>query len=154
MGVIFVKVYLVCSRSYLLVFYSFLLLLLFLGLLGYSVNNNNKVFLSNDEERRVFLNDLGLDKGIVLLEEKDIKIPWHFSEEFSEYNLLQKAQNYDLSKLSGESLKLYTYKCDDCVIRILIKNDGEVVGGDISDSPYGGVTLPLCKESVNEINST
>lgn len=148
------KIYFVCSKFTLMLFYIMLLLLTVLGLLGVTVNADSKLVLLNEEERRHYLTDLGLIGIEGPIETKVITIPWQFGDVYSQYNELQREANWDLLEYAGKTLNMFTYSYKDLLVHLIINDNGEVVGGDICDPSINGFMLPLTQQYINEINST
>ena len=59
---------------------------------------------SNNDSRVKFLTDFGWDVTTSPVESGQVKIPEESSEVFDRYNVLQKDQGYDLSKLAGTNV--------------------------------------------------
>ncbi len=72
-----------------------------------------------------------------------ILIPQEFSGVFMEYNKLQKSQGFDLEKLAGIEVDMYTYvvtnfDSKETVIAVIFVHNSEVVGGDIHSTTLNG----------------
>lgn len=96
---------------------------------------------STASERVSFLSQFGWDIDIEPLSVKEIVIPLEFDEEYEKYNDIQKKQNFDLSKYSGERAKMWTYNVKnhpdfkdttDMVRANIIIYNGSVIAADIS----------------------
>ncbi len=152
MGVSFLKVYLVCSRVTLVVFYCLLLFLVIIGVFK-CVSVNNGVTADFEELRGNFLAQLGVEEITPPTSCNDIVIPYEFNKIYQDYNNIQKYAGFDLTLYKGQTAQLFTYNYKNYFIHlILIK--GKIVGGDFTENLYDGKVLPLNTESVNEINKT
>ncbi len=152
MGVKNVKVYLVCSRSTLVVFYCLLLFLVILGVIGLTVNNY-AIKGDTEESRNSYLYDLGVVGVSQPVSCKEITIPIHFNEFYVRYNSILSKANINLKRFCGNNAQLFTYEYNEYYIHLIIIK-GKIVGGDISEKLYGGYILPLTKNNVYEINKT
>ena len=97
---------------------------------------------SNDE-RISFLTGLGWEVSPEPAEEQTITIPLAFDDVYSEYNKIQLAQGFDLSKYSGLEAVRYTYKVlnhpsgQDVMADIIVYR-GRVIAGDIQSTSLNG----------------
>ena len=99
---------------------------------------------SNNDSRVKFLTDFGWDVTTSPVESGQVKIPEESSEVFDRYNMLQKDQGYDLSKLAGKNVMRYVYKINNYpgaaepVYATLLVYKNRIVGGDITDTAAKG----------------
>jgi len=90
-----------------------------------------------------FLAGLGWDAGEKPLEIREVMIPETFDEVYERYNDMQKEEGYDLEKLQGETVTLYTYEIrnhpsgEDARANLLIL-ENRLVGGDICSVKVDG----------------
>lgn len=93
--------------------------------------------VKTNEERIMFLNNLGWEVEPTPLEEKTVIIPREFSDVYENYNALQLEQGYDLSGFCGLEVTIYTYTVTNyasfkgTVVADLYIYQGRVIGGDI-----------------------
>lgn len=95
------------------------------------------------QSRLSFLVQKGHDCDEGSEQTREIIIPETFSDVYTNYNELQKAQGYDLAKYCGERVTHYTYIVnsyvgEDEVYAHLLVLDGRVIGGDISSARLDG----------------
>ena len=146
------KVYLVCSKATLTIFYFLLLLLVVIGNFGYA-SDNFGVIADFENLRCAYLRNLGVEEVSQPIDCADLCIPFEFADYSEKYNELQKQSGFDLNLYKGQTAQKFTYVYKNRYINlILIK--GRIVGGDITEREYNGRVLPLTKESINEINKT
>ncbi|MBO5726224.1 MAG: DUF4830 domain-containing protein [Clostridia bacterium] len=94
------------------------------------------------------------------LYEKDIIIPYKFSDVFNNYNDVQLAAGYNLKKYSGKTARLYCYSLfdnkgtDAGYVANIIIYENTIIGGDISSSSLNGKMMPLIKKEHNENSKT
>ncbi len=104
-----------------------------------------------NEERIEFLQSLGWEVEPDPMDFRDVVIPKEFSPVYEQYNDLQKAQGYDLSKFCGQSATLYTYRVtnytgyDGNVVAELYVIDGRIAGGDVHSLELDGFMHGLSK---------
>ena len=122
-------------------------------------NNTHKNHVITIDEQIAFLNDLGY-KVNQKLYEKDIVIPYKFSEVFENYNNVQLAAGYNLKKYSGRKARLYCYSLFDDIglnagyVANIIIYENTIIGGDISSSSINGKMMPLMEKEHNENSKT
>ena len=81
-------------------------------------------------------------------EQKQIEIPYVFSDIYKQYNEIQQKAGYGLEKYAGSKAELYTYSLiyenrTDVYAHLLVV-DGKIIGGDISAlSVTNGFINPL-----------
>lgn len=116
------------------------------------------------EERKAFFASFGWEISDEPVEVKETVIPAEFDESYSEYNNLQKTQNFNLEKYKNTRVKSWSYEIlnypgyetTDGVIRgNLLVCDGVVIGGDICSIELGGFMHGFCKsEELTEESSS
>ena len=78
-----------------------------------------------------------------------MRIPQEPSDVFNRYNDLQKSAGYDLQPYTGKTAMRYVYKITnypgttDPVYATLLVLNGEIIGGDITDTAAKGTMHPL-----------
>lgn len=133
------------KRALSIVFFaSLIIFLLILGrwLLAY---RNDSTGLSTLEGRQMFLSSLGWEIDPGSEEMKNIVIPEALDPVLTEYNSLQLAQGYDLTKHLGDECCQYTYLLtnyeaageEEVYICIYIKGQ-KVIAGDIHTNSMNG----------------
>lgn len=112
-------------------------------------NEKGSIKLTSIEKRANFLNSLGYDTDTAVSEEeKEILIPYEFSDVYKSYNALQQSAGYDLLPFAGNYVKQYTIKLkvngrNDVYAHLLLYNE-ILIGGDITAlSLDDGYMLPL-----------
>lgn len=101
-------------------------------------------YAMTNDERLAFLCSFGW----VLEEEpadvREIVIPAEFSDVYTAYNDMQRAQGFDLEPYAGEKCTQYRYivtnyqDCTDTVIATLLVMEDVIVGGDIASEAADG----------------
>lgn len=95
---------------------------------------------STNALRVEYLSGLGYRVDETAVSVKEIVIPEIFSDVYSEYNRLQQAEGFDLSRYKGESACVYTYRLsdsEDTVINLIV-SDNNIIGGDVSSVRIDG----------------
>ena len=104
--------------------------------------------VKNEKARIAYLSECGWTVESPALKEETVRIPKEFSPVFEDYNRLQKEQGFDLSRLCGKEVTLYTYKVvgsklGDNVLAMLYVYNGNVVGGDVHSTALDGFMCGL-----------
>jgi hypothetical protein len=105
--------------------------------------------VKNNEQRVNYLKALGWEVEKEVIEEQNVVIPRTFSDIYADYNALQKAQGFDLSKYGGLEAMRYTYKvlnypgAEGTVVADIIVNRNEVIAGDIQSNALDGFMVGL-----------
>lgn len=100
---------------------------------------------STNDQRVAYLRSYGWQVREEPVQTQEVSVPTEGSEVFLRYNALQKSQGFDLTQLSGKTVKRYVYAVenypddDGCYYASLLIYKNEVVGGDISSDAAGGV---------------
>jgi hypothetical protein len=75
---------------------------------------------------------------------EEVTIPSEFGDVYQQYNKIQKAQGFDLTKYKGKRVKHYTYtitnypgKADGVRANLLVFED-RIIGGDVSSTELAG----------------
>lgn len=116
---------------------------------GATASSKNGLTLkaSNAEERIAFLAQYGWQVSEDPLEVSEVIIPYEFDDTYTEYNVLQNQQNFDLSDYKGMRVKRWTYEVlnypshenSDGIIRAnILVYDGHVIGGDVCSIELDG----------------
>lgn len=122
---------------------SLLFFLLILGRWAVALYNENSP-LSTLEGRQMFLSQLGWEIDSASEQQQSITLPNKLDSVLEEYNSLQLAQGYDLSKHTGEVCTQYTYRLtnyegaqEDVYISIYVQGR-RVIAGDIHTNSLNG----------------
>ena len=113
---------------------------------------------ATNEDRVAFLKQFGWECNTEPVEIRDVTIPLSFSDVFSNYNDIQKAQGMDLLPLAGKTCRQWVYELtnypDTGTVRatLLVYND-QVVGGDISSAELNGFMCGFRGEHVDSPES-
>lgn len=118
-----------------------------------SVNTGSVSVLSSHDVIN-YISTLGWEVDAEPEEIKEIVIPHQFDDVYKKYNELQKAQGFDLSKYSGERVKLWSfivrnypgYENNDCIRINLLVYDGCIIGGDVCSVEIDGFMHGLSGE--------
>lgn len=123
----------------------------------------DKYNLPTNAERTTFLSNLGWDVSPKETECKVIKIPSKFNTVYEVYNKLQKQQGFDLAKLKGKTVEIYTYEVynypesPENIVAHLIICEGKLIGGDVccieSDGFMQGL-MPKDKKGMKKSEAT
>lgn len=109
--------------------------------------------LKTAADRVDFLHRLGYAVDPAVPEEqKQIEIPYVFSDVYTSYQALQQQAGYDLLPFAGKAATLYTLRLQDAartdLYAHLIVYQGRLIGGDIAAlSVSDGYLRPLLKEN-------
>lgn len=80
-------------------------------------------------------------------QQQDICIPGSFSNEYEEYNDLQKRQGFNLKRFAGKPCTLMRYEIlnadQEDLVADFIVYDNKVIGGDLHQQKYGESYRPL-----------
>ena len=97
-----------------------------------------------NEERIAFLSSFGWTVDDAPVETQEVRVPQEFNDVFTRYNQLQQSQGFDLTELSGKTLRRYVYAInnypggmEDCYATVLVYKN-RIVGGDVSCTSQGG----------------
>ena len=116
---------------------------------GDSAQPTDAPSMASNEGRVAFLKNLGWEVNASPTESGQVRIPAEPSEVFNRYNDLQKSAGYDLLPFSGKTAMRYVYKitnypgATEPVYATLLVLDGQVIGGDITDTAAKGAMHPL-----------
>lgn len=109
--------------------------------------------LTTTEGREMFLRELGWEIDTGSEEFRNVVIPENMDGVMAEYNRMQQAQGYDLSKHAGENCRQYSYfvtnypNCDQTVIVTLYIQGRQLIAGDIHTAAVNGFMHGLRRES-------
>ncbi len=101
------------------------------------VNAPQPLHLSTNEERLIYLEDLGWQVSPQPVETLDFTLPSPLTDPYLIYNELQNAQGFDLSMVAGQQVTRYTYSVTNHPLREtgvqlnLYVHDFVPVAGDI-----------------------
>ncbi len=108
--------------------------------------------VKTNEDRIMFLKNLGWEVDETAIGEKLVIIPKEFSDVYETYNQLQLDQGYDLSEYRGLEAIIYTYTVTNYsgyngnVVADLYVMNYEVIGGDIHSLALDGFMHGLGKK--------
>lgn len=128
-----------------------LLLAVIILLSGRNSSSSDGQLLNTNEARVGYLESLGWQVDAEPLEEKCIIIPNEFSDVYKEYNRLQQAQGFDLSRFCGREATIYTYSVHNYegyvggVVADVYICKGELIGGDVHSLALDGFMHGLKK---------
>ena len=115
-----------------------------------------KEILGGTEEQRVaFLQSFGWQVEPQAAETREVMIPAEFSDVYTAYNAMQKAQGFDLEPYAGKTIESYTYELksypngEENVIAQLFIYNGRAIAGDIHSASLGGFMHGLQKDGGN-----
>lgn len=99
---------------------------------------------STNDQRVAYLRSYGWQVREEPVQTQEVSVPTEGSEVFLRYNALQKSQGFDLTQLSGKTLKRYVYEIcnypgEGSYRATLLVWKNEIVGGDICSDAAGGV---------------
>lgn len=111
-----------------------------------------KTTAKTEEERAAYLAAFGWELSPQIVAIKEIVIPKPLDAVFEQYNVIQKAQGFDLTKFEGKRVKSYTYEVinypgqtAEVQATILVYKD-KVIAGDVCsielDGFMHGLQLP------------
>lgn len=106
------------------------------------------VAAADDAQRTAFLKQLGYEVDPVYSEVHEVLIPEEFDEVFAAYNTMQAAADMDLTPYRGKRLKCWSYRilnsgnAEETFAHLYVWQ-GNIVGGDISESVQGGNSTAL-----------
>lgn len=97
-------------------------------------------------DRLNFLTGFGWEAAEDPLEVKEVLIPNEFDDTYTNYNEIQKAQGFDLSKYKGCRVKRWTYlirnfpgyETKDCIHANLLVYEDQIIGGDVCSVELSG----------------
>ena len=91
-----------------------------------------------NEERLAFLTSFGWTAEEEPADVREIVIPASFSDVYTAYNEMQRAQGFDLKPYAGEKCTQYRYiitnypACTETVIATILVKEDRIIGGDVS----------------------
>ena len=99
-----------------------------------------------NDARLSFLAQYGWDVNAEPIKTQQVTIPAleEDNETFTRYNELQKSQGFDLTKFAGKTATRYVYEilnypnATEPVHATLFVADGQIIGGDVTDTSPGG----------------
>lgn len=105
-----------------------------------------------NDGRVAFLEGHGWTVSNAPVESGQVRIPQPGNQVFDRYNQLQLSQGYDLSSFAGKTALRYVYKVNnypdatDPVYATLLVYDGQIIGGDITDTSAKGAVRGFARE--------
>ncbi|MFB0920222.1 MAG: DUF4830 domain-containing protein [Oscillospiraceae bacterium] len=108
--------------------------------------------VKTNEDRVMFLKNLGWEVDNTPVSEKKVVIPKEFSDIYNTYNRMQLDQGYDLTRFRGMEAMIYTYTVTNYsgytgkVVADLYVLNNEVIGGDIHSLAIDGFMHGLCRK--------
>ncbi len=96
-----------------------------------------------NEERVAFLQSFGWEVGTDPAETREVMIPAQFNDVYTTYNVMQKAQGFDLKPYAGETCTQYKYKINNYpdepeVYATLLVYGNLIIGGDVACAEVDG----------------
>lgn len=139
------KIYITFTKGKTIALFALMILLIAVGV-RLSAAANKNINGSDNKSRINFILDLGLNVENTY-EEKEITIPMEFSDVYKKYNSVQIKAGFNLEQYKGKKTTVYSYKEKDTdrIINLIVC-DGEIIGGDISETALNGNMKPLKKE--------
>ncbi len=120
-----------------------------IGAGGSSGTGSSKV--KTNEDRVMFLENMGWEVDKTPVSEKKVVIPKEFSDIYNTYNRMQLDQGYDLTQYRGMEAMIYTYTVKNYsgytgkVVADLYVLNNKVIGGDIHSLAIDGFMHGLCR---------
>lgn len=112
---------------------------------------------TNNDDRVAYLATYGWSVNATAKETQKVKIPDEMDNRvFARYNELQKSQGFDLSKYAGQEVMRYVYEILNYpeatapVYATVLVADGQIIGGDVTNSAPDGVIHGFKKPSNTE----
>lgn len=112
-----------------------------------------QVYLGGTNEERVsFLEGFGWKITVEPAETREVMIPAEFNDVYTTYNVMQKAQGFDLKPYAGQVCTQYKYQVNNYpdeteVYATLLVYGGEIIGGDVACSKAAGFMHGFAKDS-------
>lgn len=112
-----------------------------------------QVYLGGTNEERVsFLESFGWKITVEPAETREVMIPAEFNDVYTTYNVMQKAQGFDLKPYAGQVCTQYKYQVNNYpdeteVYATLLVYGGEIIGGDVACSRAAGFMHGFAKDS-------
>lgn len=105
-----------------------------------------------NEERIAYLQTFGWQVGAEPAETREVMIPKQFNDVYTAYNVMQKAQGFDLKPYAGESCTQYKYKIENYggeqeVYATLLVCGELIIGGDVACAEVDGFMHGFAKDS-------
>ena len=96
-----------------------------------------------NEERVAFLQGFGWQVLTEPAETREVMIPAQFNDVYTAYNVMQKAQGFDLEPYAGEICTQYLYKVENYpnepeVYATLLVYGDQIIGGDVACAEVDG----------------
>ena len=114
-----------------------------------------KEILGGTEEQRVaFLQSFGWQVEPQAAETREVMIPAEFSDVYTAYNAMQKAQGFDLEPYAGQVCTQYKYKItnypeeDEVYATLLVQGD-LIIGGDVACGEIDGFMHGFAPDSAH-----
>lgn len=104
------------------------------------------------EERVAYLQSFGWQVDSEPDEMREVMIPAEFNDVYTTYNVMQKAQGFDLLPYAGQVVTQYKYYIQnypnetEVYATLLIQGD-RIIGGDVASSQAGGFMHGFAKDS-------
>lgn len=105
------------------------------------------------EDRIELLESYGWQLERDPIEFMEVLIPKEFDATYAQYNEVQKAQGFDLSKYAGKHVMKYSYQVtnhpsgEDQVIATILVYKNKLIGGDVSSAKMDGFLHGLNREN-------
>ena len=104
-----------------------------------------------NEARVAFITQQGWQVNAEPVQTQSVKIPAEDSEVFRRYNELQQSQGFDLTRYAGRQATRYVYEvlnaeeAEGPVYATIFVLDGQIIGGDVTDTAPAGKMRGLCQ---------
>lgn len=104
------------------------------------------------EERVAYLQSFGWQVDSEPDEMREVMIPAEFNDVYTTYNVMQKAQGFDLLPYAGQVVTQYKYYIQNYpneteVYATLLVQGDRIIGGDVASSQAGGFMHGFAKDS-------
>lgn len=107
--------------------------------------------VETNEDRVAFISRFGIKVSEREVESVTFSVPKDFDKVIAEYNEIQRAQGFDISKYKNKKVTRYTYVAENypdaegtVYVNLLVYKD-TVVGADVSSADPRGFVKPLVK---------
>ena len=107
-----------------------------------------------NEERLAYLQSFGWQVQAEPTETREVMIPAQFNDVYTAYNVMQKAQGFDLEPYAGQICTQYLYKIENYpneseVYATLLVYGEEIIGGDVACAEVDGFMHGFAPDSAH-----
>lgn len=110
-----------------------------------TVEETTEIYYAETNEQRIeFLESFGWDLSGDAIDTREVTIPSEFSDVYTNYNIMQQAQGFDLLPYSGVVCTQYIYQItnypnqESQINATLLVYEGQIIGGDVYCSDVDG----------------